>query len=59
MQVKDKRFQKILVTGAPDAQEKVSDYAISVLAKMALELAARDGIVDMPQKFEVVRKVTA
>lgn len=55
----DKRFQNILVTGAPDAQEKVSDYAISVLAKMALELAARDGIVDMPQKFEIVRKATA
>lgn len=59
MKVKDKRFQKILVTGAPDAQEKVSDYAISVLAKMALELAARDGIVDMPQKFEIARKATA
>lgn len=58
MRVKDKRFQKILVTGAPDAQEQVSDYAISVLAKMALELTAHDGIISMPE-FKVVRKVTA
>ena len=54
----DKRFQNILVTGAPDAQEQVSDYELIVMAKMALRGASGDGIISMPE-FKVVRKVTA
>lgn len=58
MRIKDKRFQKILVTGAPDAQEQVSDYELIVMAKMALRGASGDGIISMPE-LKVVRKVTA